>query len=329
MAYTMRVMEIASGVEHELPPDAVTCDTHPNSPWGPIVPLAFRPAGVHFYVSGDRWPTLVGKPVQLSIGSVSHDDPFDISGMAAVITGAARGIGLGVARRLVDFGVDVVLADINAAALREAGAALSDGWGRVVEMHIDVTADSAGPSMVGRCVEAFGGMDMLVNDAGSFQQPPTLETRPELFDRMCQVNVRAVALASKAAAMRFIEQGGGGKIVNVASMDSLRPSFPYLAYDTSKGGVLTFTRSFALEMAPHRVLVNAVAPGGGQRDPGGAARAPLGRPATPDDVAKVVAFLASPAADFMTGSVLVVDGGTLLTSRQGRGGGARRRASAL
>jgi NAD(P)-dependent dehydrogenase (short-subunit alcohol dehydrogenase family) len=156
---------------------------------------------------------------------VAHESPFDVSGKAGVVTGAARGIGLGIARRLVGLGMDVVLADADAAALQGARAELvSAGRGRVVEMHVDVTGDRAGPSMVGRCVEAFGGIDLLVNNAGVFQQVPALDTPPELYDRMYQVNVRAVALASQAAAMRFIAQRRGGTIVNIASIDSLRPS---------------------------------------------------------------------------------------------------------
>jgi 2-deoxy-D-gluconate 3-dehydrogenase len=256
------------------------------------------------------------------------DDPFDVSGKAAIVTGATRGIGLGVARRFVALGMDVVLAGRDEAALRDASAALAQGPGRTVAMRVDVTADRAGPSMVGRCVEAFGRLDVLVNVAGLFRQVPVLETAPELFDLMYEVNLRAVALASQAAARRFIEQGGGGKIVNVASIDALHPSLPGLcAYDASKGGVLTFTRSFALEMAPHGVLVNAIAPGPIATDGAAAgiaeerraeagawirARVPLGRMGTPDDVAKVAVFLASPASDFMTGAVVVVDGGTLV-----------------
>jgi 2-deoxy-D-gluconate 3-dehydrogenase len=256
------------------------------------------------------------------------DDPFDVAGKAAIVTGATRGIGLGIARRFVARGMDVVLAGRDEPALREATAALADGPGRVIGMQVDVTADRAGPSMVGRCVEAFGRLDVLVNNAGTFRQAPMLETTPELFDRMYQVNLRAVALASQAAARRFIEQGGGGKIVNVASIDALHPSFPGLcAYDASKGGVLMLTRSFALEMAPHRILVNAIAPGPIATEGAAAgipeerraqaaewarARVPLGRMGTPDDVAKVAVFLASPASDFMTGALVVVDGGALV-----------------
>jgi 2-deoxy-D-gluconate 3-dehydrogenase len=259
---------------------------------------------------------------------VSHDNPFDVSGRAAIVTGAARGIGLGIARRFVALGMDVVLADVNEAALREATAALARGPGRAVGMQVDVAANRAGASMVGRCVEAFGRLDLLVNNAGIFRQASMLETTAELFDRMYEVNLRAVALASQAAARRFLEQGGGGRIVNVASIDAVRPSFPGIcAYDASKGGVLMFTRSFALEMAPHGVLVNAIAPGPVATEGAAAgiaeerraeaaawvrARIPLGRMGTPDDVAKVAVFLASPASDFMTGALVVVDGGTLV-----------------
>lgn len=257
-----------------------------------------------------------------------RDNPFDVAGKAAIVTGATRGIGLGIARRFVALGMDVVLAGTDDAALREATASLAEGPGRAVAMQVDVTADRAGPSMVGRCIEAFGRLDVLVNNAGLFRQAPMLETTPELFDRMYQVNLRAVALASQAAARRFVEQGGGGKIVNVASIDALHPSLPGLcAYDASKGGVLMFTRAFALEMAPHGVLVNAIAPGPIATEGAAAgiaqerraeaaawiqARIPLGRIGTPDDVAKVAVFLASPASDFMTGALVVVDGGALV-----------------
>jgi 2-deoxy-D-gluconate 3-dehydrogenase len=262
---------------------------------------------------------------------MSATNPFDLAGKAAIVTGAARGIGFAIARRFVELGADVLIADIDGPTLGEAGAIAlaARGTARVETMTVDVSDDGAGAWMVARCVAAFGKLDVLVNNAGLFQQVPMLETTPELFDRTYQVNLRAVALASKAAGMRFVEQGGGGKIVNIASIDALRPSFPGLAaYDASKGGVLMFTRSFALEMARHGVRVNAIAPGAiategaaagvapDHRDEAAAwvrTRIPLGRIGTPDDVANAAAFLASSASDYMTGSLLVVDGGILLT----------------
>jgi len=136
---------------------------------------------------------------------------------------------------------------------------------------------------------------------------------------------------SKAAAAQMVKQGRGGKIVNIASIDSLHPSMPGLAaYDTSKGGVLMFTKALALEMGPHGITVNAIAPGGITTE--GASvpmqsmspdqlkqlteqfmkMIPLGRMGMPDDIAKAAVFLASPAADYMTGDIIVVDGGRLL-----------------
>ena len=158
---------------------------------------------------------------------------------------------------------------------------------------------------------------------------------PELFDRVYRVNVRGLAFCAQAAARRMVAQGRGGAIVNVGSIDSLRPSQVGLAaYDASKGAVLMFTRNLALELAPHGIRVNAVLPGAVRTEgttrpiPGMGAtaeameaflahfartRVPLGRVGTPDDIATAVVFLASDAARYVTGAHLVVDGGTLLT----------------
>ncbi|HEX5418236.1 MAG TPA: SDR family oxidoreductase [Chloroflexota bacterium] len=258
--------------------------------------------------------------------------PFDLTGKNAVVTGGAMGIGFGIARRFVQAGANVVIGDLNAAAAEEAVAQLVDGPGKAVAMAADVSQVGAGEALVERCVEAFGSLDIFVNNAGIYPQVPMLEMTPELFDKVYQINLRGLAFCCKAAATRLIAQGSGGKIVNIASIDSIHPSMVGLAaYDASKGGVLMFTKNFALEVAPHGIQVNAIAPGGINTEgtakplPGGMTRddldrimaefakqIPLGRMGIPDDIAKVAVFLASSAADYMTGELVVVDGGRLL-----------------
>jgi 2-deoxy-D-gluconate 3-dehydrogenase len=257
-----------------------------------------------------------------------------LEGKNAVVTGAAMGIGFGIAKRFASAGASVLLADIDERAAAAAAARLTASGGRVHPLAIDIADDSAPERIVTACVERFGGIDILVNNAGIFPRVPALEMQPELFDRVMRINLRGLVFLSRAAGRRMIEQRRGGKIINIGSIDSLRPSMAGLtAYDASKGGVLMFTRSFALEMAPHDVQVNAILPGGittegasrplegsgmtqEQMDAVRAAfieRIPLRRMGVPDDIAKVAQFLASSASDYMAGSHVVVDGGVLLT----------------
>jgi 2-dehydro-3-deoxy-D-gluconate 5-dehydrogenase len=199
----------------------------------------------------------------------------------------------------------------------------------------DVADDDAGERMVAHCVHSFGSLDILVNNAGIFPRAPVLAMSAGFLDRVLRVNLRGLVLACKAAGRQMVAQGGGGGIVNIASVDALHPSTVGLAaYDASKGGVWMFTRSFALEMAPHGVRVNAIAPGGVRTEGTSRplqgsgmtaeqaehflteivrAKIPLGRMGDPDDIATAAVFLASPASDFMTGTLVVVDGGMLLT----------------
>jgi 2-dehydro-3-deoxy-D-gluconate 5-dehydrogenase len=129
--------------------------------------------------------------------------------------------------------------------------------------HIDVTDGDACEAAIQRCVEEFGSIDILVNNAGIYPMSLVLEMTPAFFDRVLSINLRGLVFMSKAAGLQMVKQGTGGKIVNIASIDALHPSSPGLAaYDASKGGVLMFTKNFALEMAPHGVNVNAIAPGG-------------------------------------------------------------------
>jgi 2-dehydro-3-deoxy-D-gluconate 5-dehydrogenase len=257
-----------------------------------------------------------------------------LKGKAAVVTGGAMGIGFGITKRFAEAGANVLLADIDAKAADAAAGRLRGGKGRVVAVAVDIADDAAPEIIVSKCIESFGGLDVLVNNAGIFPSVPALKMAPELFDRVLRINLRGLVLLSKSAGLQMVKQGRGGKVINIGSIDSLRPSMIGLAaYDASKGAVLMFTRSFALEMASHNVQVNAILPGGITTE--GASRPlqgsgmteaqmkevlaafvkkiPLGRMGVPDDIAKVAVFLASPASDYITGADIVVDGGALLT----------------
>jgi len=259
--------------------------------------------------------------------------PFEVSRMNVVVTGAGVGIGRAIAGRFVEGGANVVVADLDSEAAALVAKTL-EGPGQAVALAVDVGVDDAGSMMAGACIEAFGSIDVLVNNAGIYPMSPMLQTSPELFDRVYRVNLRGLAFASKAAGARMVEQGTGGAIINIASIDAFHPSMVGLAaYDSSKGGVLMFTKSLALELAPHGIRVNGIAPGGITTEGSSAPlkesgmteeemramtdeftrRIPLGRMGAPDDIATVAVFLASAAAGYMTGETIVVDGGRLLT----------------
>ena len=258
--------------------------------------------------------------------------PFDLAGKGAIVTGGAMGIGWGIVKRFVEAGANVLLADVDD-ELAAHKVAEMEGPGKAVAMGVDVTDEMAGERLVDECVASFGSVDILVNNAGIYPMIPMLELTREAWQRVIDVNLTGLSFVSKAAGARMAEQGAGGKIINVASIDALHPSMVGLAaYDSSKGGVLMFTKAFALEMAPHGVNVNAIAPGGISTEGTAAplagsgltademtamterfiAQIPLGRMGEPDDIAKVAVFLASSAADYITGELIVVDGGRLL-----------------
>jgi 2-deoxy-D-gluconate 3-dehydrogenase len=279
---------------------------------------------------------------------MNNGDLFSLTGKNAIITGGAMGIGHGIAERFVESGANVLLADVNEKAVEEAAEILSGVKSKVVNIHshthsensnqvIPMQADISDPGMdekvVENCINNFGSVDILVNNAGIYPQVPMLDMTPELFDKVLDVNLKGLAFLSKAAGTKMEKQKNGGKIINIASIDSFHPSMVGLAaYDASKGGVVSFTKNFALEMGPKGVLVNGIAPGGvtteGTEEPlegsgmtaeemkevmkAFASKIPLGRMGVPDDIAKVAVFLASSAADYITGETIVVDGGILL-----------------
>jgi 2-deoxy-D-gluconate 3-dehydrogenase len=258
--------------------------------------------------------------------------PFDLTGKTAVVTGGAMGIGFGIVSRFVEAGANVLLADLDG-ELAAAKAASLDGPGKAISMAVDVTATDAGLRIVDACVSHFSAIDVLINNAGIYPMTPLLDLSREAWERVIDTNLTGLAFVTKAVAQQMVSQGKGGKIINLASIDALHPSqVGLVAYDSSKGGVLMFTKALALELAPHGVTVNAIAPGGISTEGTAAPLAgsgmtdeqmeamiesftagiPLRRFGEPDDIAKVAVFLASGASDYMTGEIVVVDGGVLI-----------------
>jgi 2-deoxy-D-gluconate 3-dehydrogenase len=246
-----------------------------------------------------------------------------LDGQTAIVTGGAKGIGHGIAERFAEAGANVVIADLDQQAGENAAGATG---GHFVAADLSVEADIL--RLVQEAVNRYGRADILVNNAGIYPFAPALEMPVALWDKVQAVNLRGLFLLSREFARAARSRSGGGVIVNIGSIDSLHPSSVGLAaYDASKGGVLMFTRNFALEVAPLGIRVNMIAPGGvttegvseAQRGMPAdlmeqfLARVPLGRWGEPDDIATMALVLATPLSAYVTGATFVVDGGRLLT----------------
>ena len=231
-------------------------------------------------------------------------------GKTAIVTGGSNGIGAAIVARLVDEGASVTIADL------EPPTAMLDA---VRFVRTDVAVADAVQSAVRATLDAWGRLDVLVNNAGIGALAETPDMAEELWDRVFAVNVRSIYLFCRAAvpAMR----GQGGAIVNIASISGLAGDYGMGAYNASKGAVINYTRSLALDCARDGIRVNALCPGLIETAIIGATLAteegraawltpiPLGRPGTPQEMASVVAFLASDDAAYMTGAILTADGG--------------------
>jgi len=240
----------------------------------------------------------------------------------ALVTGGGSGFGAGIVQRFVEEGAKVAVVDLNPAS---AEAVAKAQGGKAIAIAADVTKRADVDAMVARTVEAFGGLDVLVNNAGiSHKNQPLLETTEEEFDRVYAVNVKAIYLAAMAAVPQFRAQARGGAIVNTSSTAGLRPRPGLTWYNGTKGAVNIITKSMAVELAPEKIRVNALCPVAGEtalletfmgkedtpeaRKPF-IASIPLGRLSTPLDIANAALFLASDEAEFLTGVLLEVDGG--------------------
>lgn len=258
---------------------------------------------------------------------------LDFKGKVVVITGGAMGIGYGIVKRFAEAGANIVIADINAEIGAEKAEEIKKEYNtQALFVKTDVSSEAEVKNLIQKTVESFGQIDIFINNAGIFPSALVLEMTQDFWEKVQAVNLRGTFLCCREAAKVMLEKGGGN-IINIASVDALHPSTLGLAaYDASKHGVWGFTKNFALEVAKQGIRVNAIAPGGVATEgvaamSGGTvksslnqeemikaftAKIPLGRFAQPDEIATVALFLASEASSYMTGEIVVVDGGTLL-----------------
>ncbi len=249
-------------------------------------------------------------------------DAFKLDGKVAVVTGAGRGIGKAYALALAEAGADVATVDVHAA---EETCAAIRALGRKAQAYaVDLSGaeKEAGP-LVARVVKDFGRLDILVNNAGIIRREPFTEHSAANWNDVIAVNLSAPFFLSQAACRQMIEQGQGGKVINIASMLSFQGGILVPGYASSKGGIKSLTMLMANELAPHRICVNAIAPGyiatdntapiraNPERNQAILDRIPAGRWGTPEDLKGICVFLASPASDYMTGATVNVDGGWL------------------
>jgi dihydroanticapsin dehydrogenase len=244
-----------------------------------------------------------------------------LDGKACVVTGAGSGIGRATAHKLAEEGGSVVCVDIDAEAVEATASAIGDA---ALAVAADVSSRANATAFVERCVEAFGAIDVLVNNAGVNLPGVFHEVSDETIERTLGVNVRGPIYACQAAIPHMLERGGGS-IVNVSSVNGVVAE-PYLAiYATSKGAVVMLSRGIALDYAKQGIRCNAVLPGwvdtpinyahadmlGGLQHVYDTIDSfqPIGRPGEPNEIANVIAFIASDEASFMTGSVILADGG--------------------
>jgi NAD(P)-dependent dehydrogenase (short-subunit alcohol dehydrogenase family) len=245
---------------------------------------------------------------------------FDLQGRTALVTGASRGIGRDVARAFANAGAGVVVAARDRDELESLAEEIATVGGEAHVVELDLLDLGSIERAVASAVERLGRLDILVNNAGIGEERPALEVTEEQWDWTMGVNLKGLFFCSQAAARRMVEQRYG-RIVNMGSQAGRAGIREESVYCASKAAIEGLTRVLALEWAPHNVTVNVVAPTF-IRTPGTApfldqpeylesvlARIPLGRVGSPMDVAGAVLYLASPAADLVTGTVLSVDGG--------------------
>lgn len=260
---------------------------------------------------------------------------FDLTGRVAIVTGGAQGIGRGIAENLAVAGSAVVVADVEEGENAACAGAISAAGGRATAITCDMADEKAIEALVASTIKTYGRLDIVVNNAAIYPMSPIADMPTPLWDKVLGINLRGVFLLTRAAMPHVIKAGKHGRFINISSIDTWKSYIGMGHYDASKGGIEAFTRSCALELAAHGVTANVIAPGA-VKTPGSltvrgnlarmrgdattaevdaefATRIPLGDWATPDQIGQATLLLATPAAGYITGQTIYVDGGLKLT----------------
>ena len=248
-------------------------------------------------------------------------DAFKLDGKSAIVTGAARGLGQGIAIGLAEAGADVACVDILSTA--DTKKSIEKVGRKAIEIKADLSVLESVDKIISTTKGAFGKIDILFNNAGIIRRAPITEFSEKDWDDVINVNQKTLFFLSQAVAKEMIKQGKGGKIINTASMLSFQGGILVPSYTASKSAVTGLTRLMANELAPHGINVNAIAPGYMATDNTAPLRAdpvrnkaildriPAGRWGTPEDLKGIAVFLASDASSYLQGYTVAVDGGWL------------------
>ncbi len=248
-------------------------------------------------------------------------DKFKLDGKVAIVTGAARGLGQGIAVGLAEAGADVALVDIL--DMSESKTRIEKLGRKSIAISADLSKKDCVDDIVKQTIEKLGGIDILFNNAGIIRRAPITEFTEKDWDDVMNINIRTLFFLSQAVGKQMIKQGRGGKIVNTASMLSFQGGILVPSYTASKSAVMGLTRLLANELGAYNINVNAIAPGYMATDNTRALREdparnkaildriPAGRWGTPEDLQGISVFLASAASDYMQGYTVAVDGGWL------------------
>ena len=252
---------------------------------------------------------------------------MNLTGKTAIVTGGNSGIGLAIVLELAKQGANIVIDYVvhpeTAVTLEKQLFALGE---KAVAVQADVSKTADLQKLVDAAVQNFGRLDIIVNNAGVETRTSVLDTTEEQYQRVLDINLKSAFFGTQIAAKQMIAQGGGGRIINITSVHEDWPMPGNTAYCLSKGGMRMLTRTAALELAPHNILVTAVGPGAvatpintsTMKDPALLKKLddaiPVGRMAQPEEIASVVAFLAGPGASYLTATTIFADGGIMHSS---------------